>query len=45
MSLVTEVPTIKISEAKRYITRAFKKKRPIFVGSLSLCFPTCTGYW
>ena len=31
MSTVTEVRTIKISEAKRHITRVLKKKRPVFL--------------
>ena len=31
MSTVTEVRTIKISEAKKHITRVLKKKRPVFL--------------
>ena len=31
MSTITETRTVKISEATTLITRAFKKKRPVFL--------------
>ena len=31
MSAITEVRTVNIVEARKYITRAFKKKRPVFL--------------
>ena len=36
MSAITEVPTVNIVEARKYITRAFKKKRPVFCGDLQV---------